>query len=340
MRLLNLMLGKGRGGIETMARLYHEALVAYGHTVLSLGHARGELAKLKPDFVPLTAAFNHDPLAGLRLSFICRHFKPDLVITHGNRASGLALSPLMPTRDTCVCVVHNFRHKPHLARAKAVLAVSSAVGAHVKSAQPSLDVYEMANFTHLKIHPVKSVLAKPLILGALGRLHKNKGFDILLEACALLYAQGFDFRLRLAGDGPEAGALAALAQYLGLAPYVTFCGWVEPDLFLKGLDLFILPSRIEPFGLVVIEAMAAGVPVLAADIDGPRSILNQGEFGGLFLADQPQDLAQTIFTTVSKPQALTERATRAQAHALVTYSQSAGAKRLDGFIREIALLKA
>src|SRR6185312_37128 len=96
-RVLNIMLAKVKGGVETMALLYHRALKARGVEVLSVGHPDGVLAAgLSPEaFRPLNARVNHDPLALLKLDGYVRAFAPDIVLTHGNRAAGLALFPGM-----------------------------------------------------------------------------------------------------------------------------------------------------------------------------------------------------------------------------------------------------
>lgn len=113
MRVLNIMLAQVRGGVETMSLRYHEAMTAAGIDVLSLGHSDGVLAHHLPAerFRPVNALVNHDPFAAWRLRRIARDFRPDIVLTHGNRATGIALLPFLGTAEKTVQVVHNFRHK-------------------------------------------------------------------------------------------------------------------------------------------------------------------------------------------------------------------------------------
>ena len=99
----------------------------------------------------------------------------------------------------------------------------------------------------------------PLAL-AVGRLHPNKGFALLLEALAMTR----DVRLDIAGDGPLRGDLVALAQKLGVANRVRFLGWrTDIAALLAQADVFVCPSLHEPLGNVVIEAWSSGVPVIA-----------------------------------------------------------------------------
>jgi glycosyltransferase involved in cell wall biosynthesis len=118
-------------------------------------------------------------------------------------------------------------------------------------------------------------LQRPLAL-AIGRLHPNKGFDLLLEALAVTR----EVSLWIAGDGPLRSRLERHATRLGLGGRVRFLGWREdvPRL-LAAADLLVCPSLHEPLGNVVIEAWSAGLPVVATASDGPASLIENDESG-------------------------------------------------------------
>ncbi len=339
MRILNLMLAKGRGGLETMAVRYHQALSAGGHEVMSLGHPQGELARLTTPFAPIVSHFSHDPLAALAVRRHISRFQPDLILCHGNRAIATAVHPICGGAGKTLAVVHNFRFKRDIARARAALTVSRAVRDALHTAHPSLTIFDMPNFAPLEARAVKPAPTDVPVIGALGRLHVNKGFDILLEAAAELVRGGREVRLRIAGDGPEKAALEAQTAAMGLNDRVEFCGWVDsPADYLSGLDLFVLSSRVEPFGLVVTEAMAAGVPVVSFDIDGPREILQPAGSAPLGVLCVPQDshaLAEAITATMNDWPATLARAETARMAALETYGQDAGAARLSQILSSL-----
>ncbi|MDC7676260.1 glycosyltransferase [Asticcacaulis machinosus] len=339
MRIVNLMLAKGRGGLETMAVRYHHALRSAGHEVISLGHPQGELARLTTPFAAVSSHFSHDPLAAFTLRQRAAHFRPDLIIAHGNRAIATAVHPLSGRADKTVAVVHNFRFKRDIAKAHAALTVSCAVHNALHESHSRLKIFDMPNFAPLEARPVKPAPTGVPVIGALGRLHVNKGFDILLEAVAELVRGGREVRLRIAGDGPEKAALETQTAALGLSDRVEFCGWVDsPADYLSGLDLFVLASRVEPFGLVVTEAMSAGVPVVSFDIDGPREILQPSgspAFGMLCAPQDPQALAQAIAITMNDWPATLARAETARTIALETYGQDAGAARLSQILSSL-----
>jgi len=126
---------------------------------------------------------------------------------------------------------------------------------------------------------------------ALGRLHPNKAFDVLLDALAL--APGID--LWIAGDGDLLGALRLQAGRLGLDRRVRFLGW-QDDVWplLDTADFLVCPSRLEPLGNVVIEAWAAGVPVVATTSDGPASLIAVETDGLLVPIDDAPALAAAM----------------------------------------------
>ncbi|MFT3995890.1 MAG: glycosyltransferase [Asticcacaulis sp.] len=339
MRILNLMLAKGRGGLEGMAVRYHEALVAEGFEVISVGHPKGVLAeKTKPEqFRPLKTGFTGDPLAALRLKDIARRFGADLIIAHGNRAIALGGHGLSGLASKTAGVVHNFRFKPALAKVRSAIAVSPAVEAAIRARYPRLDTHLLENFTPLVMHPVKGCPIDAVRIGALGRLHVNKGFDVLIRAAGVLRDRGVEATLVIAGDGPERPALQKLIGDLKLEDRVYLLGWIEPpDDFLASLDLFVLSSRVEPFGLVVAEAMAAGAPVVSTRIDGPRHILLDGELAAMVAPEDAEGIADAVEGVAKDWPAVLDRACHAQAHVLETYGLLAGRQRLGALINAFA----
>ena len=137
----------------------------------------------------------------------------------------------------------------------------------------------------------------PLLL-ALGRLHRNKAFDVLLRALVDL-PQAY---LWVAGSGPEEAALKSLGRELGVAPRLRFLGWREDSVaLLAAADIFVCPSRIEPLGNVVIEAWAHGTPVVAAAAAGPMSLIVPGENGLIVPLEDAPALALSIRTLIDNP---------------------------------------
>jgi glycosyltransferase involved in cell wall biosynthesis len=145
---------------------------------------------------------------------------------------------------------------------------------------------------------------------SIGRLVPKKGFPVLIQACGELAAQGVDFYLTLAGDGPQRRELQDLVRECGLSGRVHFPGFVlhrqVPALFQRA-DLFILPSIVDPYGdrdgipTVIMEALAHEVPVVASDVSGIPEAVIPGKTGWLAPPGDPQALAAAIIEALDNP---------------------------------------
>jgi len=142
------------------------------------------------------------------------------------------------------------------------------------------------------------------VLISVGRLAPEKNWDTLFRAFSKVCSSYPNLRLVLIGDGPAKEALEALASELGIAEHVTFTGALpfdEVPRYLKAADAFIFASVTETQGLVTIEAMAAGLPVVAVDGSGTRDIVDHGKQG--FLVENDVDaLAKGINKLLADPQ--------------------------------------
>jgi glycosyltransferase involved in cell wall biosynthesis len=134
--------------------------------------------------------------------------------------------------------------------------------------------------------------------------HVRTGQDLLIEAIGRLVKNHceIDFQLSLVGEGKSRTYLEKQIADLHLNTNVVLLGNKRRDWIYEHLcdyDLCILPSRFEGFGLVLAESMAAKVPIIASNIDGPAEILEKGKYGFLFEKDNTNDLALKINTVVS-----------------------------------------
>lgn len=130
---------------------------------------------------------------------------------------------------------------------------------------------------------------------AMGRLIPAKGFDALLRAFAQVAGELPDWKIVIAGEGPERANLMALAESLGILRRLTLTDWVdEPADLLATADIFALPSRYEGFPNMLLEAMACGVAVIATASAGACEIVTDGVDGLLVPVDSPSELAQAL----------------------------------------------
>lgn len=137
-------------------------------------------------------------------------------------------------------------------------------------------------------------LTDPLVCSA-GRFVELKGFDLLLKAAAILRSEGLRFQLLLIGDGPQRAQLEKLCDGLKLTDMVRFMGYVHNGCsFIAASDLLVLASRMEGQPIVLLEAMAAGVPVVATSVGGVPEIIFGGRNGLLIPPDDAGALARAI----------------------------------------------
>jgi glycosyltransferase involved in cell wall biosynthesis len=137
-----------------------------------------------------------------------------------------------------------------------------------------------------------------------GRLVEIKGYPLLLEAVACLQCEGRNVRLTLAGDGPDRGRLEQQARRLGIADRVVFAGWKNQqelrELYL-GSDVGVLSSFAEGVPVVLMEAMATGVPCVAPRINGIPELIRDGIDGLLFSASNVSELTSAIGKLMDNP---------------------------------------
>ena len=144
------------------------------------------------------------------------------------------------------------------------------------------------------------------IIISVGRLAEEKNWGTLLQAFALALKEQPDLRLVLVGDGPQAQALRQLAGELGITERVLFAGRVpfeQVPAYLKAADLFAFASVTETQGLATLEAMAAGLPVVAVTGPGTSDIVEDGAQGFLVQND-PQNLAKRMVELICNPDAM------------------------------------
>jgi glycosyltransferase involved in cell wall biosynthesis len=155
--------------------------------------------------------------------------------------------------------------------------------------------------------------ARPYLFG-IGRFVPQKGFDVLIDAFGQIADEHPGHELVLAGDGPEREALEARAGAGGFADRVVFLGGVSASRafsLFRGAAGFVLASRHEPQGIVVVEAMAAGTPVLATRVGGVPETVRHGENGLLVEGDDADSMAKGLRTLLDEPEAARARVAQA-----------------------------
>ena len=130
----------------------------------------------------------------------------------------------------------------------------------------------------------------------LGHLTRRKGVDVLIQAIAKLRSELPDMKLHLVGSG-YMNDFQLLAKKKGIEKYVVFHGWAAYSMvprYYKSADICVFPSRHEGFGIVILEAMASGIPIIASNIGSHREIVSNGKNGILFKPCDADALSKAI----------------------------------------------
>ncbi|MGO9598650.1 MAG: glycosyltransferase [Isosphaeraceae bacterium] len=140
------------------------------------------------------------------------------------------------------------------------------------------------------------------VIGTVGRLNEVKSQDLLIQAFARLSNHGPEPHLLLVGDGPERPRLEQLAQNLSIADRVHFAGYQpRPHQFLHLMNIFALTSRLEGMPLAILEAWAAGLPVVASRVGGVPKMIAQGQTGLLFDSADKTALREAMSRLLAHP---------------------------------------
>ncbi len=296
MRVAHVMAGARTGGAELFFERLSAAMHAAGDAVLPVIRrdparaSRMAAAGVAP--VELKFGGPLDLITPGRLVRVLQHFEPGIVVGWMNRAARTLRRGGWVTAGRLggYYDLKNYRRCEHL------IGNTQGIVAWVREQGWSAErVHYLPNFAPDLAKAAPARVAGGPVLLALGRLHRNKGFDVLIRAMAMVP----EAQLVIAGDGPERGALTRLADAEGVAGRVRMPGWAQDTgALLAGCDVLVCPSRHEPLGNVVIEAFSAGRPVVAAAVAGPVELIDPGRTGLLVPPEDPARLAVAIRTVL------------------------------------------
>lgn len=173
-----------------------------------------------------------------------------------------------------------------------------------------------------------------ITIGALGRLTYQKGFDVLVEAMALVVAEHPHVVLRIGGVGEERESLQQLVKQLKLEDSVELVGFVDnTPKFFQSIDLFCLPSRWEGFGFVLVEAMSSGLACVAFDVSNVSEIVVDGQTGVLVEEQTPEAFARALGNVISQRHLLQDLGEAGQARATNLFSLEKSVDRFVHFLQ-------
>lgn len=249
---------------------------------------------------------SHNPWYIFKVVRALKTFKPDIV--HSHQESFVKILRFVSVSK--VLTVHDTNQKLESVRNyDALYSISEAVRHDIVSKQPDARSTVIFNgICSSTVKPKTSYGQRPFRVVQVGRLdHRIKGQDILLRALqAVERSIGCEeIALDFIGEGPSKEYLTTLAEELGVAGQCRFLGGQPRKKIYEQLhtyDLLVQPSRYEGFGLTVVEAMVARIPVLVSDMEGPMEIIANGRHGYYFAAENHVDCGRKIATIIKDSQ--------------------------------------
>jgi glycosyltransferase involved in cell wall biosynthesis len=338
-RLAQVMAGAHHGGAETFFVRLALALHRAGQDQRAvIRRDAGRAAALRaggltPVELPFGGLLDYRTRLGMRR--ILRDYRPQVVLTWMSRATRLC------PRGEFVHVgrLGGYYDLKYYRRCDHLIGNTRDIVAYlVRSGWSESRAHYLPNFVpDMSAAPVARAALDtpedvPLAL-ALGRLHSNKAFDVLIEALAR--APGI--HLWLAGEGPARAELESHAERLAVSNRVRFLGWREDAAaLLAAADMLVCPSRHEPLGNVVIEAWAAGTPVVAASSAGPAALIRDGVNGLLVPVEDADALAGALTRLAQNRTLRAELTTAGRAAYAAEFSESVVVAQYREFLEHVA----
>jgi glycosyltransferase involved in cell wall biosynthesis len=291
MRILQVNSASTWGGGETHVQQLTEFLREHGHDVVIAGRSN---SPLKPE-IELPFLNSADFVTAMRLRRLLKKAGFDIVHAHLARdytivsaaAWGIPRPKLVFTRHLLLPIRLHFFYS----RVNAWIAPTSEILSKLPLFSPEIAAV-IPNWVDVEKFEFRPhALHTPVTAGLLGQISPHKGHDDAIEAVRRI---GDNFRLIVAGEGESAYLNTLKKRATGLG--VEFRGFVALPQYFQEIDILIMPSWEEPFGIVLLEAMAAGIPVIATGAGGPKEIISTPAEGILVPAHDPGALANAIRT--------------------------------------------
>ncbi|HEY0590232.1 MAG TPA: glycosyltransferase family 4 protein [Thermoanaerobaculia bacterium] len=308
---------RDRAALQRLAAIVRERRIELIHAHLTYASTWGAMVARRTG-VPLVATLHTLPVRGRLFSrdrvrqsimaFLLRRRASRVIAVSGDQARAWIRRRLLP--ETLIAVVPNGVELP------------SENGRFAATTSPSQT-------------PGAGWGANALVLGTAAVLRDGKGIDVLLRAFARVVREAHDITLKIAGDGPLRRHLEREGGRLGLGSHVHWLGYRDdvPSL-VRTFDVFVHPALFDALPTAVLEAMAAGVPVVASATGGIPEIITDGENGLLVPPGDEEALAGAIHRLLRHRTMLRELGAAGRARVEAEFSAERWVERLEAIYRE------
>ncbi len=288
------------GGLEQAYVNLTWALDALGHRVTAWTPEDMPYLEALPEHVALYP-FNprgfYDFLWVYKTRQYLKKHAVDCVVTHNSRATGVFTKARWGLNIPLIAFSHSYKYKRMKGADKLIVLTRHMKEHFMEKGFPEEEVHIIPNmlmdYPDVLLPP--PVCAEEIQIGFIGKLTRDKGIFDLVEALSYLKKEQVKWTLRIAGMGPHETQFKEKIQALGLAQHVYFDGWVKDvRTWLSTIDLVVVPSHHETFGIVILEAQAHGRPVIATGTGGGCEQITHDKNGWLAPIADPVGLSHVI----------------------------------------------
>ncbi|WP_316354523.1 glycosyltransferase family 4 protein [Candidatus Trichorickettsia mobilis] len=320
MKIINVTFTTRIGGLEQVFLDYNECIKSTNNQIISLVHKKSPLIPLiTSPYYAVNNFSKYDIITLIKIYNIINKENPDLIITHGNRAHYM-LTQVIRHRLLIHNLLNRLLNRPpsankikaaipiigichdysfaHIIRCNYIISVSNDMRQQlISKGYPMDQIFHIPNM--IKI-PVDLTYSPPQpkaipVIGILARLEKIKGVDIFIKALASLKRQNVAFKAKIAGNGVEYNNIKDLIYKYNLHNEINMVGWIDNKRdFFNSIDILCVPSRYEPFGLVILEGFLHSIPVIVSNVPGPMEIVQHGVNGLIFESENHDNLSAAI----------------------------------------------
>ena len=354
MKIVHIILTSQNGGAEQAFIDYSVALKKLGHEILAIIKNDAPYAAAVENLgitvkkIPNKLGF-YDIFTVKKIHEILQEFNADAVIAHAGRSTVLARSAIAKIKNKIflIAVNHSMNVKRSIG-ADIILSVNKEIFLRtINAGQSEAKSFVIQNAIDLSDAPklaskIDWQNKETIVLGGMGRLDIAKGFRFTIKAIKKLEefvkANNLNkkFVFKLAGSGAREDYLRNLAKDLNVESKIEFLGWIKNKKeFFDAIDIFIMSSERETFGLVVLEAMKFCKPIISTESDGPKEFL-RNEIDALMVNLQPLEnienrIADAVLRMVNEP----KLADKLVANAFAKVNDKFSYKALEKYFEEI-----
>lgn len=338
-RIKVIHVAEAAGGVER----YLEALLKYSDKckienilVCSQNYDYKKFESLTSRVIVLKMSHNIDPIADIKVEKALRNIikreRPDIVYAHSSKAGAFARIADIGLKNKVIYNPHGWAFNMQQSTKKKqmykwvekisayfcdqIICISdaerlSALREKICKPNKLQVIYNGIDFVELnkefKQNVDLSIPKNSYVIGMVGRLSEQKAPDIFVEAAHLIKEQIPNAFFLMVGDGPLKKQIERQIDKLGLKESFCITGWVEnPTAYMKKMDIGLLISRWEGFGLVIPEYMASNIPVIASRVDAIPNLIEDGKDGILVNKDDFKSIAENVVRLKTNPDLYTK----------------------------------